>query len=209
MGGVFACVSCLCLLHPSFSRRRSGWGIECTLLTPAQCAERCPLIATDDILGGLWIPHDGTADPHQLCTTLVEQARSLGVRIVEHCPVTRVVQRDGRVASVVSRNGAYSTECKYFVNCGGFWARQIGQLSVPAVKVPLHAVEHQQLHTGPIAGLAESRMPVVRDLDGRIYVRERNGCLLAGGFEVDSRPAFADAAGKCGCVRTFDIKRRS
>lgn len=110
--------------------------------------------------------------------------------------MTRVIQRDGRVERVEARHGAVSTECQFFVNCGGFWARQIGQLSQPPVKVPLHAVEHYYLHTGTVAGLADAGMPVVRDLDGRIYVREWDGRLLGGGFDVDARPAFADGAGE-------------
>lgn len=180
----------------------SGWGIKCELLTAAQCAERAPLIDTSDIIGGLWIPDDGVGDPQRLCETLVAEARARGVHVVEHCPVTRLVQRDGRVAAVEARHGAARTECEFFVNCGGFWARQIGQLSQPPVKVPLHAVEHYQLHTAAVPGLAEaeesgSMMPVVRDLDGRIYMRELDGCLLAGGFELEARPAFGDGGGEC------------
>lgn len=46
-----------------------------------------------------------------------------------------------------------TVQCKVFVNCGGFWARQVGQTSEPPVKVPLHPVEHYYLHTKPIEGL--------------------------------------------------------
>lgn len=38
-------------------------------------------------------------------------------------------------------------ECEYFVNCAGFCARNIGKLSQPNVKVPLHAAEHYYLVT--------------------------------------------------------------
>lgn len=31
---------------------------------------------------------------------------------------------------------------------------------------------------------------VVRDQDGHIYFRELNGCILAGGFEPEAKPAF-------------------
>lgn len=31
---------------------------------------------------------------------------------------------------------------------------------------------------------------VVRDLDGQIYFKELNGCILAGGFELEAKPAF-------------------
>lgn len=112
--------------------------------------------------------------------------------------MTRVVQRRGRVSAVESRAGAHHTECQYFVNCGGLWARQIGALSQPAVRVPLHAVEHYYLHTGAVPGLeAEQMMPVVRDLDGGVYVRQVSGQrLMAGGFDaLASRPAFGDHGG--------------
>jgi pyruvate dehydrogenase phosphatase regulatory subunit len=35
-------------------------------------------------------------------------------------------------------------------------------------------------------------LAVVRDLDGYIYFRENEGCLLAGGFEPEAKPAFED-----------------
>jgi pyruvate dehydrogenase phosphatase regulatory subunit len=33
-------------------------------------------------------------------------------------------------------------ECDYFVNCAGIWARNIGKLSDPVVKVPICPAEH-------------------------------------------------------------------
>lgn len=175
-----------------FSRSSpSGWGIESELLTPAQCKVKCPLIEVNDIIGGLWIPQDGVGDPELMCNTLVEQARSMGVTVVENCALTKVVQTDGAVSRVETETG--HIECQFFVNCGGFWARKIGQLSEPCVKVPLHAAEHYYLHTAPIAGL-DPMTPVVRDMDGRIYFRENDGRLLGGGFEDVAKPAFEDQA---------------
>lgn len=112
-----------------------------------------------------------------------------GVRIVENCTVQKVVQTNGKVSRVETNLG--KIDCEYFVNCAGFWARGVGQLSEPYVKVPLHAVEHYYLHTKPIPGL-DPLTPVVRDQDGYIYFRENNGRLLAGGFEPVAKPAFED-----------------
>lgn len=173
-------------INYSFS---SGWGIECELLTPSQCKAKCPLIEVNDIIGGIWIPKDGVADPELVCNTLVQQARDMGVTVVENCAITKVVQTNGVVSRVETETG--NTDCSYFVNCGGFWARKIGLLSEPVVKVPLHAAEHYYLHTAPIAGL-DPMMPVVRDMDGNMYFRENNGRLLGGGFEAKAKPAFED-----------------
>lgn len=137
------------------------------------------------------------------------------MKVLENCTVNKVNQTNLRVSSVETSVG--TIQCEYFVNCAGFWARGVGQLSEPYVKVPLHAVEHYYLHTKPIPGLdamtpgkyiAKFRaktvfLPViilvVRDQDGYIYFRENNGRLLAGGFEPVAKPAFED--GKIPCKR--------
>ena len=71
-------------------------------------------------------------------------------------------------------------KCDYFINSAGFWARSLGKKTQPVVKVPVQAVEHHYLHTKKVPGIDED-MPVIRDLDGRIYIRVRDGCYLAGG----------------------------
>lgn len=62
-----------------------------------------------------------------------------------------VVCDRGKVVAIDTSLG--SIECDYYVNCGGFWARKIGQLSNPMVKIPLHPVEHYYLRTNPIQNL--------------------------------------------------------
>ncbi|KXJ79372.1 hypothetical protein RP20_CCG001082 [Aedes albopictus] len=175
-----------------FRRMKSqsvAWNVECELVAPERCKELCPIIETDDLIGGLWIPNDGIGNPNAFGQSLVKESLEKGVTVVENCSVVKINQHNGRVKSVDTTNG--SVECVYFVNCAGFWARQVGQLSEPYVKVPLHAAEHYYLHTKPIYEL-ESSIPVVRDLDGHIYFRENNGCLLAGGFETKAKPAYED-----------------
>lgn len=54
-----------------------------------------------------------------------------------------------------------SVDCDYYVNCGGFWARTIGQRSNPSVKIPLHPVEHYYLRTNPIPNL-DSQTPGIK-----------------------------------------------
>ncbi|XP_076687324.1 pyruvate dehydrogenase phosphatase regulatory subunit, mitochondrial [Andrena cerasifolii] len=163
--------------------------IECHLVTPKQVQEICPLLHVDDLVGGLWIPGDGVGDPYQICLALIGEAKKKGVKVFENCKVTKVDTQNGRIEAVETTRGAI--QCEHFVNCAGFWARNVGKLSEPYVKVPLHPVEHYYLHTKPIAGL-DPMIPVIRDLDGYIYFRENNGRLLAGGFEPVAKPAFED-----------------
>lgn len=119
----------------------------------------------------------------------------MGAIIVEKCTVREVTQRDSHVSSVSTNRGRIN--CDYFVNCAGFWARSIGEMSEPTVKIPLQAAEHYFLHTKSIANL-DQMMPVVRDLDGQIYIREIDGSrILAGGFDMRAKPAFENLTIPC------------
>lgn len=122
-----------------------------------------------------------------------------GAKVFEKTCVTKVICDGDRVAAVETNRG--KIECSYFVNCGGFWAREVGKMSNPVVKVPLQACEHYYLHTKEIEGL-DPMTPAVRDLDGYIYFREYNGKLLCGGFEPEAKPAFEDGA-LPGTIATF------
>jgi 4-methylaminobutanoate oxidase (formaldehyde-forming) len=69
------------------------------------------------------------------------------------------------------------------------WAREVGRMA--GVTVPLHASEHFYIVTEPMAGVAPD-LPVLRDTDGYIYVREEVGGLLMGGFEPEAKPWGTD-----------------
>lgn len=162
-----------------------SWGIPCELVSRERCQEIWPMLNVKDIYGGLWIPGDGVADPYMICKSLMNVALNNGAEVYENCEVTNVLSKDDKVCGVETTKGYI--QCDYFVNCAGFWARKVGTLSHPQVKVPLTSCEHYYLHTKPIKGLT-SMTPVVRDPDGYIYFRERDGCLLAGGFEPRAKP---------------------
>ncbi|KAL2723148.1 hypothetical protein V1477_019739 [Vespula maculifrons] len=163
--------------------------IECYLVSPEEAKQLCPLLRVDDLIGGLWIPGDGVGDPYQICLSLIKEAKNKGVRVYENCKVTKIINQENRVQAVETTHG--TIKCEHFVNCAGFWARNVGKLSEPYV--PLHPVEHYYLHTKPVNGL-DPMTPVIRDLDGYIYFRENNGCILAGGFEPVAKPAFEDGS---------------
>ena len=59
------------------------------------------------------------------------------------------------------------------------------------VTVPLHSAEHMYIVTGKIDGVHPD-LPVLRDPDGYIYVKEEVGGLLMGGFEPVAKPWAMD-----------------
>ena len=45
------------------SRRAEAFDLECELIGPARARELYPILETGDLLGAIWLPGDGTANP--------------------------------------------------------------------------------------------------------------------------------------------------
>jgi heterotetrameric sarcosine oxidase gamma subunit len=164
-----------------------SFGVEVEVISPQQCGELWPLLRTDDLQGGLWIPGDGKANPADLTMSLAKGARMRGVRIVEDTEVTGVLTEGGRVAGVRTAQG--DVRCETVVNCAGQWARQFGRLA--GVHVSLYSAEHYYIVTDRIDGV-HPMLPVMRDPDGYIYYKEEVGGLVMGGFEPEAKPWKVD-----------------
>ena len=171
--------------------RAQSFGVEFEWLSPREIASKLPLLRTDDLAGGVWIPGDGKANPTDLTQSLAKGARTRGAKIIEGARVDGVDVRNGRVDGVHWRTGDVhgTIACEFVVNCAGQWAREFGALA--GVAVPLSSAEHFYLVTDPIAGVTPD-MPVVRDPDGYIYLKEEVGGIVMGGFEPVAKPWDVD-----------------
>src|SRR5882724_7135167 len=172
----------LVALKRTFANAES-FGVEAEFISPAEAGRKWPLLRTDDLVGAVWIPGDGKANPTDVTQSLAKGARMGGARLVEGVRVTGFDIAKGRVAGVVTDRG--SIACEVVVNCAGQWARALGRLA--GVNVPLFSAEHFYIVTKPIAGVT-SDLPVMRDPDGFIYYKEEVGGLLMGGFEPVAKP---------------------
>ena len=110
---------------------------------------RYPGLNVSDAKGGVYLAKDGQADPVNITQALAKGARARGAKIIEGIKVTAINQKDGVVSGVSTSQGEIKAE--YVVNCGGMWAREIGQMA--GVSVPLHACEHFYIVTEQIEGL--------------------------------------------------------
>ena len=164
----------------------AAYDLDCELLTAEQARERYPLIHVDDIVGAIWLPGDGRANPADLTQALAKGARMRGVRIHERVRVLDVLTSQGRASGVRTDQG--DLECEVVVNCAGQWAKAVGDLV--GVTVPLHSAEHFYVVTDQVAGVHRD-LPILRDPDGYTYVKEEVGGLLVGGFEPVAKPWVA------------------
>jgi 4-methylaminobutanoate oxidase (formaldehyde-forming) len=160
-----------------------SFGLEMQVLTPQEAQKLWPVMDISDVVGAAFLPTDGQANPADIAQSLAKGARQNGVKIFEETVVTGVVVEKGRAVGVVTDKG--TIRCEVVINCGGQWAREIGQLA--GVNVPLTSVQHQYVVTEPMAGVPKN-LPTLRDPDRLIYFKEEVGGLVMGGYEHNPIP---------------------
>jgi 4-methylaminobutanoate oxidase (formaldehyde-forming) len=182
-------------------RRQAGWaktfGLPLELISAEEAKELFPLMSTEGVLGGAWLPTDGYIDPSQLTYALADGARRGGCRIFTNTRVTGIEVKDGRVRGVRTDKGDIAAEV--VVDAGGMFAAEIARMA--GVRVPLLPMSHQYLVTQPLDAVREARgsgadrrsLPTLRDPDWLVYYREDGDGLVMGGYERQSQPAFLPA----------------
>ncbi len=164
-----------------------GRGVSCEVVDADKILSLFPKMRVDDLKGGLYVPEDAVADPVEICLALALLAHKEGVTLVPDCQVTGVVSKEGFVHGVETNLGFI--RCQHFVNTAGIWARHIGTISDPEVKIPMHAAQHYILKTKQVPELeTDTTLPVVRDPDKGLYFRETEGRLQVGSFDKVSLP---------------------
>lgn len=161
----------------------AAFDLKCELLSPEEALEHYPVMRVDDLVGAIWLPADGKANPTDLTFALAKGARNRGCRIVEKTRVLDVLVKDGRARGV--RTDAGDIEAEIVVNCAGQWAKQVGAMA--GVNVPLHSAEHFYVVSEAIEGVHPD-LPILRDPDGYTYFKEEVGGLVIGGFEPEAKP---------------------
>jgi glycine cleavage system aminomethyltransferase T/glycine/D-amino acid oxidase-like deaminating enzyme len=149
--------------------------------------ELYPVINDDDILGGVYMPEDGQADPVGVTNVLAKAAKMEGAQIFEKTPVEKILVKNKKIVGVQTKFG--KIDCEYVVIATGMWSRQIGEDI--GVSIPLYPNEHFYIITEPLNKLPKN-LPVLRDYNSCLYLKEDAGKMLVGIFEPNAKPAFKD-----------------
>lgn len=163
------------------------FGIEVEAVSSTEVRARHPLVETRDIVGAVWMPQDGQADPTNIALALAKGARLRGARIFENVAVTGVTTERGRATGVRTDQGSIAADV--VINCAGLWAREVGRAA--RVPVPVQACEHFYVVTEAMPGLPR-HAPVLRVPDECSYFKEDAGKLLVGFFEPKAKPWAVD-----------------
>ena len=170
------------------------FGLKVDVLGPQGCKDHHPLIEIHDVIGGIFIPSDGQADPVGITQALAKGARMGGAQIFENKLVSQVLTDGDTVTGVVTEQGTVMAD--HVVLACGMWTRELaGRLGVT---VPLHACEHFYIVTEPFEGVTPD-LPVYRDYDHQAYYKEDAGKILVGAFETVAKPWGMDGISEDFC----------
>ncbi|SIS55138.1 GcvT family protein [Phaeovulum vinaykumarii] len=180
-------------------------GVYHEFLTPAQIAERWPLVRTDDLKGALFHPQDGYINPADVTQAMAKGARQHGATIVRKAQVDsyRWTGSEWIVSGrmMVDRGGmllageeTFEIHAEHVVTATGNHAQRTARLL--GIKIPAIPVEHQYIVTESDPALVEWRKagnpehPVLRDADAKWYVREERGGWILGPYERNAPARF-------------------
>ena len=161
--------------------------VEVRVLNKKETKDLYPVINDHDLIGSVYMPKDGQADPIGVTNVLAKAAKIEGAKIFEKTSVKKILVKNNRIVGVDSSQG--KIECEYVVLASGMWSRQIGEEI--NVSVPLYPNEHFYIITEPIKDLPKD-LPVLRDYNACLYLKEDAGKMLVGIFEPNAKPAFKD-----------------
>ena len=168
-------------------------GIEdCHLMTPAEIAERCPIMDVEGVLGGLWADREGYVDTTGTVQAYARAARKRGAEVIEHNRVLELHPQADGGWQVVTEQGTVTAE--HVVNAGGLWAKQVGRMV--GLELPVSPLEHHYLLTDTIPEVAalDLELPLTVDLEGFTYLRQDQQGVLLGIYEINHKHWMMDGA---------------
>ena len=169
-------------------------GVNVQTLTPEQVIEYWPLAVKDNLVGAIRHPDDGYIQPADLTQALAKGARDNGGEIIRNTTVTAISRTASGEWKVTTDKGEII--CEHIVSATGNFARNTGQMV--GLDIPVIPVEHQYIVTEPHPAIQERQakglpeMGVLRESDGSWYMREENGGLILGPYEVGAPVCYFD-----------------
>jgi dimethylglycine dehydrogenase len=161
-------------------------GLNQEFISPAEVAERHPLIDPKHYHAALWDDQDGDLDPSGATYAFAKAAKVHGAQYFTHTPATATTQRIDGSWDVQTPKGTINAEM--IVNCGGLWAREVGHMQ--GINIPVQPMEHHYLITEAIPEVAAhpTRLPCGIDYEANIYFRQERDGMLLGTYEQRGTP---------------------
>ncbi|MCB1685438.1 MAG: FAD-binding oxidoreductase, partial [Pseudomonadales bacterium] len=130
--------------YEGYQRAAADTGLDVELLSAAQVADRLPGIR-GGVLGGLFIPSDGQANPHRVTRAFVDAAVVAGATLLQGCAVHSILISSAGVQGVVTERGSLLAD--QVLVAAGAWSRRL--LKPLGIALPQNAIRSTVIRTTP------------------------------------------------------------
>lgn len=152
------------------------YGIENYIITDkSEIKQIHPYLNTDDIVGCLYSPNDGTIDPDSITNSLARAAKNNGCEIKENTNIEKILIENNKIIGVQIDNNIIKSD--RVVLCTGSWSNLLN------INLPIFSFRHAFINTDIIENI--SATPNVRDHDYSIYFKVQGNKLAIGGYEMN------------------------
>ncbi len=160
-------------------------GLDVSYVTPEEMKKLHPYMEIDGLIGGLYWPDDGDVDPNSVTQAMAKGARQNGVEFNLHTRVTGIYQKSNGEWVVKTDKGDIT--CEHVVNAAGLWAPEVAKMV--GLEIPSIAIAHTHILYEKIQAIdeAEGYLPLVRDPDKSIYLRQEMDSLILGMYEANGQ----------------------
>lgn len=119
-------------------------GLNVTYITIDEVLKIIPQLNPKGLLGAVYCPTDGQADPFRVIIGYATAIKMLGSEIMTYTEIRKIKVKNGKVISVIT-----DKKDEYFapviINAAGPWVKEVGQLV--GVKLPCEPEYHEALVT--------------------------------------------------------------
>jgi sarcosine oxidase subunit beta len=159
-------------------------GVPARWVTQDEILELCPVVVTDDLVGGTFCPSDGWADTSSSTMGFAQAARRLGARIVTRTPVTGIDVVGDRVTGVRAADARIATEL--VICCAGPQTGAVGRLA--RLDLPILPYRRMSFVTGPFDLIPRS-VPMTIEFARSLYFHPEGPGFLFGMTNRDEPPS--------------------
>lgn len=161
------------------------YGLDMSLLGPAETADMMPMLDTGDVLAAGWLPGDGYLEPAALAGALAAGARSLGATVCTATTVTGIeVGAGGAIRAVLTDASRIATDV--VVVAAGAATGRVAALA--GVAVPVVPIKHQYVVSTPLPGETADGRPCATPTASCTSAAPSAACSSAG-TSARPRPA--------------------
>ena len=156
-------------------------GLNVSWVSPDEMKQMHPLMNVDGLTGGLYWPDDGDVDPNGITMAMSIGAKKQGAEINTHTQVTGIERTAAGEWLVRTDKGDIT--CEIVVNAAGLWAPQVA--AMVGLEIPSIPGEHTHILFEAIDAVVEhdSYLPLIRDPDRSIYIRQEMDSMILGLYE--------------------------